>query len=77
MEFKCYDCELIFESEGSKKEYIDPMYGPCLKTVAACPTCNEEASEFRSPKPQKSGSGNQVASCGMTPSQAGCGCCSN
>ena len=78
MEFKCYTCEEIFEAEGRKKEYIDPMYGPCSKMVAECQTCHAEASEYRAPKPQKAGGGasRDMAPCGMTPGQAGCGSCS-
>lgn len=77
MNFKCYSCEKIFHSDGVKKEYFDPMYGPCSKMVAKCPTCAAEASEYRAPKPQKAGTGKsgEVAPCGMTPGQAGCGSC--
>lgn len=77
MDFKCYNCELVFEAEGYKKDYIDPMYGPCSKIVAECQTCKGEATEYRAPKPGKASSGGDIAACGMTPSQAGCGCCSN
>jgi hypothetical protein len=78
MDFKCYTCEEIFQAEGVKKEYIDPMYGPCAKMVADCPICHAEATEYRAPKPQKAGVGSSadIAPCGMTPGQAGCGCCS-
>ena len=78
MKFKCYTCEVVFEAEGRKKEYMDPMYGPCSKVVADCTECGGEAIEYRDPKPQKAGSGysSEVAPCGMTPGQAGCGCCS-
>ncbi len=77
MDFKCYSCEAIFLAEGTKKEYVDPMYGPCSKVVAECPTCNAESSEYRAPKPQKAGSNGEIAACGMTPGQAGCGSCSH
>lgn len=77
MKFKCYTCEEIFEGEGQKKEYMDPMYGPCTKIVAECPVCYAEAIEHRDPKPQKAGVGgsSDLAPCGMTPGQAGCSCC--
>lgn len=75
MNFKCYNCETRFEAEGFKKEYIDPMYGPCSKVVAECPSCKGEASEYREPKPQKAEAASGVAPCGMTPGQAGCGGC--
>jgi len=77
MKFKCYTCEEIFEAEGTKKEYIDPVYGPCSKMVAECPVCFAEASEYREPKPQKASgvAAGDVAPCGMTPGQAGCGHC--
>ena len=75
MNFKCYNCENIFEAEGFKKDYVDPMYGPCSKIVANCPICDKEASEYREPKPQKAGAVASLAPCGMTPGQAGCGSC--
>jgi hypothetical protein len=74
MNFKCYNCDTRFEAEDFKKEYIDPMYGPCSKMVAECPKCGGEASEYREPKPQKVES-SSVAPCGMTPGQAGCSSC--
>ena len=75
MQFKCYNCWNKFEAEGYKKDYIDPIYGPCTKVAAACPECGGEASEYREPKPQKASSAKATAPCGMTPSQAGCSNC--
>ena len=77
MDFKCYNCELLFSAEGRKKEFIDPMYGPCSKIVAPCPGCGNDASEFRAPKPQKAQSSASMAPCGMSPGQAGCSSCSH
>ena len=77
MDFKCYNCEFSFSGEGRKKEYIDPMYGPCSKIVAPCPSCGNDASEFRTPKPQKAQSASSIAPCGMTSGQAGCSSCSH
>lgn len=53
MEFKCFDCLEIFEAEGSRVDYMDPFYGPCNKTIAVCPVCGSECTEYRKPKPLK------------------------
>ncbi len=73
MEFKCFDCQINFEGEGSKLEYMDPMYGPCSKIVAACPVCGSDSSEYRKPKPSK-GASQPENSC---PSyhNGSCSCC--
>ena len=59
--YACYDCKVIFESEGSIREWTDPEFGEVFKYVATCPLCNQtECEEYR----QKGGCG-----CG-----SGCGC---
>ena len=55
MKFKCTVCHLEFEAEGTRKEYHDPIYGPCATMIAICPVCGEECTELRAPKPQKAG----------------------
>ena len=47
--FWCASCKNIFEAVGEKKEWKDPIYGPCMKFVASCPSCTEECSEYRDP----------------------------
>lgn len=43
--FYCQKCQAIFEAEGKKVEYQDPIYGHCWKRVANCPACGAECSE--------------------------------
>ena len=74
MEFKCYTCDRIFDAEGSKVEYMDPMYGLCAKTVAGCPDCGGECTEYRKPKPQKSSTSGPQDSCPAYHSGS-CSCC--
>lgn len=66
--FKCTSCSRIFEADGIKKEWKDPIYGPCFKYVAACPSCKGEGTEYRPPKVQNATS--------HEPHHSGCGCCS-
>jgi len=73
MEFKCFDCNLIFEGEGSKLEYMDPTYGPCSKIVAVCPECGSSVTEYRKPKPAKGTRGGENA-CPAYHSGS-CSCC--
>ncbi len=73
MKFRCLACHVDFESEGTRKEYHDPIYGPCAKVIAPCPECGAECGEHRSPKPRKADSSNDF-SCPSAPS-GGCGCC--
>jgi hypothetical protein len=70
-DFKCYDCGHIFKAKGQKKEYRDPIYGPCSKWVAPCPECQQEAGEFavKAGKGKKNSGG---APCGNYDS---CSCC--
>ncbi|MBT3243905.1 MAG: hypothetical protein HN352_12185 [Bacteroidetes bacterium] len=76
MDFRCRVCDVVFQSSGTKKEYVDSIYGPCSKVVANCPTCGGESSEFRTPKQKKSSSSGAIAPCGMSPQAAGCSSCS-
>ena len=64
--FYCPDCRKIFEAEGKRKEWQDPIYGKCWKNVANCSVCGRECDEHRlniSSKKNKSSS-----------SSLGCGC---
>ncbi len=69
MKFKCDNCFSVFESEGKKKEWNDPIYGYCWKYIATCPECNEESVEYKKPKPAK-----KESSAGFTPQSCN-GCC--
>ena len=62
--FWCTSCKKIFEAKGKKKEWNDPIYGPCLKFVAACPSCKEECGEYRDPNAQKKQAPSQASACG-------------
>lgn len=55
-EFQCRTCDRIFDAEGTMKEYMSPVYGPCSKEVAVCPDCGEEATEKIKPKQAKNSS---------------------
>jgi hypothetical protein len=61
--FWCISCKKIFEAKGNKKEWTDPIYGPCLKFVDPCPVCKEECSEYRDPNAQKKQSSSQGMAC--------------
>ena len=61
--FYCKECELIFEAEGARKEYHDPVFGPCMKYIAMCPGCNLECTEYRRPKVSKSTIEPELPSC--------------
>jgi len=74
MEFKCYSCEKTFEAEGTRMEYMDPMYGPCTKMIAACPDCGGESSEYRKPKPVRNSASSPQESCPAYHSGS-CSCC--
>ena len=62
--FWCASCKKIFEAKGKKKEWKDPIYGPCLKFIAACPECKVECDEYRDPNAQKKSSASPEMSCG-------------
>lgn len=66
--FKCDFCNVIFEAEGIKEEWIDPIYGPCFKYVATCLKCKKEVTEYRPPKEQGAAHHESHGSA--------CGCCS-
>jgi len=51
--FYCADCKKTFIAIGTRKEWKDPIYGPCMKYVAACPGCKTECSEYREPSVAK------------------------
>ncbi|MFC2097783.1 hypothetical protein ACFLSI_05555 [Bacteroidota bacterium] len=62
-EFKCRKCNTTFKADPVRKEYIDPVYGPCFKFVAECPDCKQESGEYIKPKPQKANSKPDIPSC--------------
>lgn len=54
MLYNCKICRIDFEVESpTKKEYTDPIYGPCTKYVAYCPKCNTECLEKPRLRPAK------------------------
>jgi len=55
--FYCPKCKKIFEAEGEKKEWQDPIYGYCFKRTAKCPVCKTESDEYRSEGPSLKKSG--------------------
>jgi len=71
MKFLCRNCDKIFDAEAVRKEYTDPIYGPCSKNVTNCPDCKTECSEYVKPKPQKASSQPVMPSC-ATGSCSGC-----
>lgn len=76
MLFNCKICGVDFEVESpTKKEYTDPVFGPCSIYVAHCPKCNAECSEKPRHKPHKKEQSSKPLfsqnSCGQ-----GGGCCS-
>lgn len=70
-DYKCYDCGKLFKAKGRKKDFIDPVYGPCSKWVAPCPGCGGESGEY-SVNPGKSKPTKGSAPCGRYDS---CNCC--
>jgi len=71
--FYCKSCDLKFEAEGTKQEWIDPTFGPCSKLVATCPTNGEECNEYHPPKVSKESSFPSAPACGMQGGCCGCG----
>jgi hypothetical protein len=61
--FWCASCKKTFEAAGKKKEWTDPIYGPCMKFVADCPKCKEECNEYRDPNAQKKQNASQGQPC--------------
>ena len=71
--FYCKTCDKIFETEGIKKEYTDPVFGPCASYLASCPDCNSECKEYFKPKHFKTVSAETIPPCGNP--NMGCACC--
>jgi hypothetical protein len=69
--FKCYNCNTVFESEGTLNNYIDAIYGPCSKYNTICPQCGEECGQFAS-NAALAGNGKDLAPCG---NYKNCSCC--
>ena len=63
-QFYCNDCDKIFTAEPGRKEYVDPVYGPCMSITATCPDCNAECAEYRKPKPKTEKKAPQIPQCG-------------
>jgi hypothetical protein len=73
MEFKCYECNAVFEGEGIRVDYKDPIYGPCSKVVLNCLQCGSECTEYRKPKPSKDSNQTEKK---CPPNHTGsCSCC--
>ena len=71
--FICKTCNNKFEAEGSKEEWVDPIYGPCTKFTAPCPCNGSACEEYRPSKTSKDYSyAPSAPSCGS----GGC-CCGN
>ena len=66
MEFYCQKCDVKFAHTGIKKEYHDPVFGPCAKYMAPCTKCREEVDEFRRPKQSSTYKPESMAPCGYT-----------
>jgi hypothetical protein len=62
--FWCGKCKKTFTAEGIKKEWNDPIYGPCMKYIANCPECETVCNEYRDPSVQKKTAPLPVAECG-------------
>jgi hypothetical protein len=62
--FWCASCKKIFEAKGEKKEWNDPIYGPCMKFIATCPTCKTECGEYRDPNAVTKKESMPAMSCG-------------
>ncbi|MGD9977372.1 MAG: hypothetical protein AB7S54_05505 [Bacteroidales bacterium] len=48
--YRCKSCNIKFEAEGRKVEWVDTTFGPCGRLVAICPSCNTDCDEFRLPR---------------------------
>ena len=85
MKFICKNCNKIFTADPIRKEYHDPIFGPCFKYIADCPQCDKESNEYRKPKPQKAGNKQDLPSCasgscsvnGCSALNQGSPCCEN
>jgi hypothetical protein len=71
--YYCESCKSVFQLNGTKKEFSNPIYGVCWKTVALCPTCNTECDEYTEPSQKKSKSKPSAPACGMKGGCCGCG----
>ncbi|MDI3526794.1 MAG: hypothetical protein PWR03_977 [Tenuifilum sp.] len=54
----CKSCNIKFEADGVKTEWVDAAFGPCSKLTAPCPECGKECDEYRTPKQNSSESYN-------------------
>jgi len=64
--FFCKTCNKIFKSEGIKKEYTEPVFGPCVFFYAICPNCHNECKEYLVPKRIKISNSNNAPSIGSS-----------
>ncbi|HDP75920.1 MAG TPA: hypothetical protein ENN49_08630 [Bacteroidales bacterium] len=70
----CKTCNVKFDANRTKTEWIDAAFGPCSKMVAKCPECGNECDEYCAPKQGSANSNQHVShapSCGSC-----CGGCS-
>jgi len=45
--FHCKNCRRVFEAQGKRTEWADPIYGPCHKWTTDCPDCKSLCDEYR------------------------------
>ncbi|MEW5846780.1 MAG: hypothetical protein AB1777_11045 [Bacteroidota bacterium] len=46
----CRTCNVKFDANVTKTEWIDAAFGPCSKMIATCPNCGDACDEYRAPK---------------------------
>ncbi|MFN3302048.1 MAG: hypothetical protein ACK413_03425 [Patescibacteria group bacterium] len=64
--FYCPKCKKIFEAEGEKREWQDPVYGSCWKMIARCPICGNKCDEYRPSVSPSKKKGPFLPSCGCS-----------
>ncbi|MFH1322063.1 MAG: hypothetical protein ABII90_15600 [Bacteroidota bacterium] len=62
--FQCRDCKEVFQAKPKRKEYISPIYGPCVSFFANCPNCSTESPEYIKQKPSKTIAAVDAPTCG-------------
>ena len=74
IEFVCTDCKKQYTAVAEKKEYVDPVYGPCTIFISVCPFCGGEGREY---SPDMSGSCDTEDTGFSCPSGGCCSGCGN
>lgn len=67
--FQCPQCQLQFEAQGYKDEWLDPTFGHCWRYVADCPQCGKSSPEYKQPKAKS-----KNCNSGSCESCSGCNC---